>query len=184
VKIETTDIDGMLVIEPRRHGDHRGFFSETFRHDQLREHGVDLDWIQDNHAYSTLRGVIRGLHFQAPPFAQAKLLRVTRGAILDVAVDIRRGSTTFGRHVAVELSADNWRQLLVPAGFAHGYCTLTDESEVLYKVTAPYDPASEGGLLWNDPSLGIPWPIPASDAIMTDRDKAWPILAELQSPFF
>lgn len=172
--IERAEIPDVLVITPVKHGDHRGFFSETFKASVLEEAGVRHTWVQDNHSYSAARGVVRGLHFQAAPFEQAKLVRVTCGAILDVAVDIRTQSTTYGRHVAVELSAENWRQLYVPPGFAHGYCTLTEDTEVLYKVSAPYSPAHEGGLLWNDPDLAISWPIDAADAILTDRDRRWP----------
>jgi dTDP-4-dehydrorhamnose 3,5-epimerase len=181
--VRPTAIPDVLIIEPSKHGDHRGFFSETFRASALHERGIDLGWVQDNHSFSASRGVVRGLHFQRPPRAQAKLLRVIRGAILDVAVDLRKGSQTYGRHVAVELSADNWLQLLVPIGFAHGYCTLTDNVEVLYKVSADYAPAEEGGLLWNDPDLEIRWPVDAKDAILAKRDLDWPRLKDLSSPF-
>ena len=183
MQIETTDIDGPLVITPKKHGDARGFFSETFKAAALKEAGVDHDWVQDNHSFSTTRGVVRGLHFQTAPFEQAKLLRVTRGAIFDVAVDIRTGSPTYGKHVSVELSSDNWKQFYVPAGFAHGFCTLTDEVEVMYKVTAPYAPDHEGGLVWNDPALGISWPIDAQSATLSPRDLEWPTLDALDSPF-
>lgn len=181
--IESTAIPGVNVIRARKFGDARGFFSETFKQHALEEHGIAERWIQDNHSFSTARGVIRGLHFQAAPAAQAKLVRVTRGAVFDVAVDIRVGSPTHGRHVAVELSAEAWNQLYVPVGFAHGFCTLTDEAEVLYKVTAPYAPETEGGVLWNDPALGIDWPVDAASATVIARDAAWPSLADLQSPF-
>jgi dTDP-4-dehydrorhamnose 3,5-epimerase len=183
MQIERTSIPDVLILHPKKHGDHRGFFSETFRASALKDAGVDLDWIQDNHSFSASRGVVRGLHFQAPPHEQAKLLRVIRGAILDVAVDIRTTSPTFGRHVAVELSAENWTQLLVPAGFAHGFCTLTENCEVLYKVSGEYAPAAEGGLLWNDSDLGIDWPIAADAATLAARDKEWPRLRDLTSPF-
>lgn len=181
--IRRTQIADVLVITPKKHGDHRGFFSETFRADALRDAGVDVAWTQDNHSFSTTRGVVRGLHFQRPPMAQAKLLRVTSGAILDVAVDIRTGSPTYGRHVAVELSAENWSQLYVPVGFAHGFCTLTDETEVLYKVSAPYAPAEEGGVLWNDADLGIAWPIDGSQAVLSPRDTQWPRFKDFVTPF-
>ena len=153
---------------------------ETYQADRFRELGVAADFVQDNEAGSARAGTIRGLHFQKPPHAQAKLVRVLRGAIFDVAVDIRAGSPTFGQHVGAELSADNWRQLLVPAGFAHGFVTLTDNCAVLYKVTADYAPQSEGGLAWNDPALGIDWPLPASEIVTNARDGAWPTLAELE----
>jgi dTDP-4-dehydrorhamnose 3,5-epimerase len=180
MKITQTELPGVLLIEPTRHGDERGLFVETFKADELAKAGVAISFIQDNLARSSAAGVVRGLHFQKPPFAQDKLIRCCRGAILDVAVDIRPGSPTFGRSVAVELSAENWLQLLVPAGFAHGYCTLTPDTEVAYKVSGAYAPQSEGGLLWNDPALGIAWPIAAEQATLNARDKGWPTLAELQ----
>lgn len=180
---EATDIPDVFIIRPKRHRDERGFFSETFKSQTLAQWGVDLPWIQDNHSFSTRRGVVRGLHFQAPPFAQAKIIRVTRGAILDVAVDIRSGSATYGRHVAVELSAQNWAQLFVPVGFAHGFATLTDDTEVMYKVTAPYSPDHEGGVLWRDEALAIHWPMQLDEAIVNDRDSAWPGIETLKSPF-
>jgi len=183
MQIERTDIDGPLILRPKKHGDHRGFFSETFRASALREAGVDVDWVQDNHSFSAARGVVRGLHFQRAPKAQAKLLRVIRGAILDVAVDIRKSSPTYGKHVAVELSAENWTQLYVPVGFAHGFCTLTENAEVLYKVSAEYGPADEGGVLWNDPDLGIDWPIDPEEATLSPRDREWPLFKQLVSPF-
>jgi dTDP-4-dehydrorhamnose 3,5-epimerase len=183
MNLTPTAIPDVLIITPAKHGDHRGFFSETFKNHVLIEHGIDLPWNQDNHSYSSARGVVRGLHYQSAPQAQAKLLRVTRGAILDVAVDIRVGSPTYGQHVAVELSADNWQQLLVPVGFAHGFCTLTEETEVMYKVTGRYAPDCEGGLIWNDPALGIDWPITAGEATTSGRDNDWPTLAQLVSPF-
>ncbi len=181
--VETTAIAGVLIVTPDKFGDERGFFSETFRASALAAHGVTHAWAQDNHSVSGKRGVVRGLHFQAPPRAQAKLLRVVQGAILDVAVDIRTGSPTYGQHVAVELSADNWKQLYVPAGMAHGFCTLTDRAEVLYKTSDEYAPKTEGGLLWNDPALGIAWPVSAAAATVNARDAGWPVLAALQSPF-
>jgi dTDP-4-dehydrorhamnose 3,5-epimerase len=183
MQIERAEIADVLLIRPKKHGDQRGFFSETFRASALREHGVDVDWVQDNHSFSAARGVVRGLHFQRPPTAQAKLVRVIRGAILDVAVDIRKGSPTYRRHVAAELSADNWAQMYVPAGFAHGFCTLTPDCEVLYKVSADYAPADEGGVLWNDPDLGIAWPIEAGEATLSPRDREWPRFRDFVSPF-
>jgi dTDP-4-dehydrorhamnose 3,5-epimerase len=183
VEIEPTAIPDVLAIRPRKFEDARGFFSEVFRDDRLKAAGVDQPWVQDNHSFSSARGVVRGLHFQSPPFAQAKLVRVTRGAVLDVAVDLRRSSATFGKHVAVELSAEAWNQLYVPTGFAHGFCTLKDNTEVLYKVTAHYAPTHEGGLLWNDSDLGIDWPVAADDAQLTDRDRTWPRLRDLDASF-
>jgi dTDP-4-dehydrorhamnose 3,5-epimerase len=178
-----TGIPDVLIIRPKRFGDHRGFFSETFRASALREFGVDLPWVQDNHSFSAARGVVRGLHFQTEPFAQAKLLRVISGSILDVVVDLRDGSPYFGRHVAAELSAENWTQLFVPEGFAHGFCTLTENTTVLYKVTSNYAPANEGGLLWNDPDLGIPWPVDDAGATLALRDREWPRLRDIRTPF-
>ena len=179
----TTEIPDVKIIRPKKFGDHRGFFSEVFKNDVLKAHGVDVGWIQDDHSFLAARGVVRGLHFQTAPFAQAKLLRVTRGSILDVAVDIRRGSPTYGRHVAVELSADNWGQLYVPVGFAHGFCTLTDNTEVIYKVSAGYAPANEGGLMWNDPDIGIKRPIVDAETTLSGRDTTWPPFKGFDSPF-
>lgn len=183
MRIGLTAIEGVFTLEPKKHGDARGFFSEVFRADVLADRGVDLSWTQDNHAYSAAGGVVRGLHFQSPPHAQAKLIRVTRGSIYDVAVDIRQGSPTYGQHVAVELSDRNWMQLFVPAGFAHGYCTLEPHTEVLYKVSGQYSPEAEGGLRWDDPDIAIKWPLVASDAVVSPKDAAWPTFRDLLSPF-
>lgn len=184
VKITPMAIPEVLLITPARHGDERGWFSETFRQSALDEAGFSGGaFIQDNHARSSLRGVLRGLHFQKPPHAQDKLVRCVRGAIYDVAVDIREGSPTFGRWVGAELSADNGRQMLVPKGFAHAYCTLSDDCEVFYKVTAYYAPQAQGFLRWNDPALAVDWTLPA-DAITTNaRDAEAPLLAQLGAPF-
>lgn len=183
MEVHKTEIDGVFTITPHKHGDDRGFLSEVFKRDVLESHGVMNAWDQDNHSYSSERGVVRGLHFQSPPHAQAKLIRVVRGAIYDVAVDIRKSSSTYGRHVGRVLSASNWTQLYMPAGFAHGFCTLEESTEVLYKVSGRYDPKSEGGLLWSDPDLTIDWPIGLSGAIVNARDMAWPTLKHLTSPF-
>ena len=183
MRVSETAIPGVLVVEPKKHGDERGFFSETFKASALEAHGVSHGWRQDNHSFSGKKGVMRGLHFQSPPQAQAKLLRVTRGSILDVAVDIRRGSPTFGRHVAVELSEANWRQLYLPVGMAHGFCTLEVDTEVLYKTSEEYAPEAEGGLNWLAPELAIAWPVDAADATVNARDQAWPNLSSLSSPF-
>jgi dTDP-4-dehydrorhamnose 3,5-epimerase len=181
--IEKLILDGAFVITPRRFGDPRGFFSETFRASMMVEAGVAEPFVQDNHARSQARGTLRGMHFQAPPFGQGKLVRCTRGAILDAIVDLRRGSPTYGRSAAVELSEDNWSQLYVPVGFAHSYLTLQDDCEVLYKTTGYYAPEAEGGLLWSDPALGIDWRLPPDEIRTNARDAAWPRLAELNSPF-
>jgi dTDP-4-dehydrorhamnose 3,5-epimerase len=184
MKITPTAIPEVLLITPARHGDGRGWFSETFRQSALDEAGFSGGvFVQDNHVRSTRRGVVRGLHFQSPPHAQDKLLRCVSGAIFDVAVDIRRGSPTFGLWVGAELSADNARQMLVPKGFAHAYCTLTDACEVIYKVTDYYAPQAEGALRWNDPVLAIDWTLPAGDISTNDRDAAAPLLADLDTPF-
>ena len=183
MQVTPLDIPDVKLIEPVRHGDERGFFSETYSKQKFADAGIDVEFVQDNHAKSATPGTLRGLHFQGPPRAQAKLLRVVRGAVLDVAVDVRRGSPTYGRHVAVELSAANFRQVLVPAGFAHGYLTLEPDTEVLYKVDDFYAPDTEGGLAWNDPELGIAWPLPAEQVVLSERDRRWPALAAFESPF-
>ena len=170
----------VLLITPIKHGDDRGFFSETFSSKRLADAGFKKAFVQDNHSLSGKRGILRGLHFQRPPRAQDKLVRVSRGAVFDVAVDIRKGSPTFGQWVGAELSAENWRQMLVPAGFAHGFLTLTDAAEVLYKVTDDYAPETEGGLAWDDPAIGIDWPLPASEILTNARDGQWPTLSELE----
>lgn len=180
---DLSEIEGLLLLEPKKFGDERGFFSETYNRRQLAALGFDAEFVQDNQSLSVEVGVVRGLHFQSPPQAQAKLVRVVRGAILDVAVDLRRGSPTYGDHVAVELSAANWRQLLVPAGFAHGFATLVPETEIVYKVTGYYAPDHDHGLLWNDPALGIDWPVAAEAAILSAKDRIQPRLAEIDSPF-
>jgi dTDP-4-dehydrorhamnose 3,5-epimerase len=180
--IQNLELPGLVLLTPKRFRDDRGFFSETYSRDRLAQLGYDVDFIQDNHSRSSLH-VVRGLHFQAPPYAQDKLIRVIRGRIFDVVVDLRLGSPTYGRQEAVELSAENWQQLLVPAGFAHGFCTLEPDTEILYKVSARYAPECEGGLLWCDPALGIDWPVSPEAAIVSDRDRALPALAAFRSPF-
>jgi len=179
MRVSETSITGVLALEPERHGDRRGFLSETWNRAGLARHGIAADFVQENHSLSRERFTLRGLHFQLPPHAQAKLVRVLRGAVMDVAVDLRHGSPSFGRHVAVVLSAAAWNQLYVPAGFAHGFCTLEPDSEVLYKVTAYYAPEAERGLHFADPALGIPWPMAAGEAVVNARDDAWPRLGEL-----
>nr|WP_243373233.1 dTDP-4-dehydrorhamnose 3,5-epimerase [Microvirga solisilvae] len=181
--IQQTEIPDVKIVTPRRIGDDRGFFSEVYNRRTFAEAGLDLEFVQDNHSLSREAGTIRGLHFQSPPFAQCKLVRVTRGRILDVAVDLRRSSPTFGRHVAVELSASNWRQLLVPIGFAHGFCSLEPDTEVLYKVTSYYSAAHDHGVAVDDPALGIEWPVPISEAILSEKDRKLPRLAELSTYF-
>jgi dTDP-4-dehydrorhamnose 3,5-epimerase len=183
MQIEPSAIADVLLIKPIKRHDERGFFSETSRRDVLAAAGMTEEFIQDNHVYSERAGVLRGLHFQTPPHAQGKLVRCTRGAILDVAVDIRKGSPTFGHHVAAELSAENWQQLWIPAGFAHGYVTLESHSEVIYKVTDYWFSACERGIAWNDPDLAIQWGISSAEAIVSDKDRTNPRLSELESFF-
>jgi dTDP-4-dehydrorhamnose 3,5-epimerase len=178
VQVETTAIPAVRIVTPKRHGDSRGFFSEVYNKSAFDAAGLDFVFVQDNHSLSGAVGTLRGLHFQVPPFAQAKLIRVARGRILDVAVDIRRASPTFGRHVAVELSAENWRQLIVPAGFAHGFVTLEPHSEVLYKTSALYSPDHDRGIAWDDPDIGIAWPLPPEGATLSDKDRRWPRLKD------
>lgn len=179
LSVEDTAIPAVKIVTPKKLGDHRGFFSETWSRKAFTYAGLDLDFVQDNQSLSGPVGTLRGLHFQSAPFAQDKLVRVTRGRILDVAVDIRASSPTFGKHVAVELSAENWKQLLVPVGFAHGFVTLEPDTEVLYKVTAPYAPENDHGLAFDDPALGIDWRLPLSGLTLSDKDRKHPRLAEM-----
>ena len=183
MQIERLNIPDVLLVTPKKHVDQRGFFSEIFRADIFAGAGVHAFLVQDNHVRSMQKGVLRGLHFQAPPHAQGKLIRCTRGAILDVAVDIRVGSPSYGRHVAVELSAANWLQLWVPPGFAHGYITLVDDCEVIYRVTDYYAPECDMGIAWDDPALGIDWRLSASEVILSDRDRRHPRLADAAPTF-
>lgn len=179
VEFQRFDIDGLVLITPRKIADARGFFSETYRADLLAAAGVPTSFVQENHARSAAKGVLRGLHFQLPPHAQGKLVRVTRGKILDVCVDIRDRSPTFGRHIAVELSAENWRQLWVPVGFAHGYLTLEDDTEVMYKTTDYYAPQADRGIAWDDPSLGIDWGVSPDAVTLSEKDRRQPRFADL-----
>lgn len=176
-------VPDVLEITPRRYGDDRGWFMETFSAARFADHGIDHGWVQDNQSMSATRGTVRGLHFQRPPAAQAKLVRVVRGAIFDVAVDLRTGSTDFGRWVGVELTADRGNQLYVPIGFAHGFITLTDQCEVAYKVSAPYAPDQEGAVHWLDPTIGIDWPDVGVPANLSEKDQAALPLTALASPF-
>ena len=183
MRFEPTSISGVLLIHPDRKGDNRGWFSETYRADLLNEAGVEIEFCQDNMAYSAPAGVVRGLHWQEPPNAQDKLIQVLDGAILDVVVDIRAGSPSFGRHVSVELTAESGVQLLAPRGVAHGYCTLRPNTRVLYKVSSVYTPDSERGLRWDDPALGIQWPVSIQEATLSERDKHWPDFELLETAF-
>jgi dTDP-4-dehydrorhamnose 3,5-epimerase len=181
--IEPAAIPDVRLIMPKRHGDHRGFLSEVYSRRALAAAGIDIDFVQDNHTMSAAAGTVRGFHFQLPPMAQAKLVRVTRGAIYDVAVDLRRQSPTFGRHVGVIVSAEAWNQVFVPVGFAHGFCTLAPDTEVIYRLSNDYAPAHERALLWNDEALRIDWPVAGDAAILSDRDRRNPRLAELTDLF-
>ena len=179
IEVRPTAIAEVKLLTPARHNDQRGFLAEIFRHDELAAAGLAFEVMQENQLMSIRPGTVRGLHFQTPPCAQAKLVRVVRGRIFDVAVDLRRSSSTFGRHVAVELSAENRQQLFIPEGFAHGLCSLEPDTEVVYKANARYSPEFARGLLWNDPDLGIKWPIDATAACLSDADRAYPRLREL-----
>ena len=179
MRILKTEIPSVLIIQPKRFDDDRGFFSETYNKAVFREHGIELEFVQDNHSLSRPAGVVRGLHFQEPPFAQAKLIRVVRGAVFDVAIDLRRNSPTFGHHVSRVISAANWDQILIPIGFAHGFCTLEPDTEVTYKITDVYAPDHERGILWTDPDIGIDWPIEAVGAILSDKDRTLPKLRDI-----
>lgn len=181
--VERTSISDVKLLRTRRYSDERGFFSETFSRRALEDAGIDGDFLQDNHSFSGPCHVVRGLHFQIPPFAQNKLVRVVRGAILDVAVDLRHLSPTYGRHVTQLIRAEDWAQLFIPTGFAHGFCTLQPKTEVLYKVSAYYSPAHERGIRWDDPKLGIAWPVVSGDAVLSDKDRRLPTLAELPVHF-
>jgi len=183
MRVEETAIPAVRIVTSKKLGDARGFFSEVYNKEDWSAAGLDFEFVQDNHSFSAAIGTLRGLHFQALPLAQAKLVRVARGRILDVAVDIRRSSPTFGRHVAIELSVENWRQLLIPIGFAHGYLTLEPDAEVLYKTTATYSAAHDRGLAWDDPDLGIEWPLPKGGPVLSDKDRRWPRLKEAKELF-
>jgi dTDP-4-dehydrorhamnose 3,5-epimerase len=177
--VQDSAISSVKLLTPLRHGDARGFFSEVYSRRSYRAAGIETEFVQDNYSRSRDRGVVRGLHFQIPPHAQHKLIWVTRGAIFDVAVDLRHGSPSYGRHVAAVLSADNWNQILIPVGFAHGFCTLEPDTDVVYKVSDYYSAAHDRGLAWDDPALGIEWPVEAGQAILSPRDRQHPGFAEL-----
>lgn len=177
------EIDGVVEFRPTYHRDDRGWFSETYKASALAAAGIVAEFVQDNRACSRASGTVRGLHFQLPPFAQAKLVGVTRGAILDVAVDLRRASPSFGRHVAVRLDAEEGNQLFIPEGFGHGYCTLEQDTEVFYKVTAPYAPAQDRGIFWADETLGVAWPVARDAALVSEKDARAPRLADAAELF-
>jgi len=178
MEVKTTAIEGVLIIEPTVFGDERGYFFESFNEREFRRKtGLDVKFIQDNESKSRY-GVLRGLHFQKAPFEQAKLVRVVKGRVFDVAVDIRKGSPTFGKYTAVELTGDNHRQCFIPRGFAHGFCVLSDEAVFQYKCDEFYHPEAEDAIAWDDPDIAIQWPIPASDIILSDKDKNHPRLRD------
>jgi len=178
--VRRLELDGLLEIIPRKFGDDRGFFSETYNAKSFAEAGIDLQFVQDNHSFSAAKGVVRGLHYQLPTRAQDKLVRVIRGAILDVAVDIRKSSPTFGKWVALEVSAEKWNQILVPKGFAHGFMTLVENTEVIYKVTDYYSPEHDRSIRFDDPAIGIEWPLPSSGVQLSDKDQKAPLFADAE----
>lgn len=183
MNIANVSLSEVKITNLKKHEDSRGFLSEVYTRRAFEAEGDEIDFVQDNHSFSAKKGTVRGLHFQTPPVAQHKLVRVVRGSVFDVVVDLRRSSFSYGRHVSVVLSAAAWNQVLVPIGFAHGFMTLEEDTEVVYKVSDYYSPDHDRGLLWNDPALGIQWPAPAKEALLSERDRAQPRLAELESPF-
>lgn len=183
IDVKYLPIPEIKVLQIKKHGDSRGFFSETYNRQAFAEVGIAVDFVQDNHVLSGPKGTVRGLHFQTPPFDQAKLIRVCRGAIFDVAVDLRVGSPTYGKHETAIISADAWNQIFIPSGFAHGLATLEPNTEVIYKVSNFYAPKNDMGVLWNDPDLGIEWPIKPDEALLSAKDKVQPRFADLP-PYF
>lgn len=180
---ENLELDGLKLITPKKFSDGRGFFCETYNAQTWQNAGLNYNFIQDNHSLSRDVGTVRGLHFQSAPFAQDKLVRVLRGRILDIAVDLRSSSQTFKKYVAIELSVENWNQLFIPVGFAHGFITLEPDTEVLYKVTNFYSPSHDLGVAWDDPELNIDWPIERNKAILSDKDQELPFLSQIESFF-
>jgi dTDP-4-dehydrorhamnose 3,5-epimerase len=178
-----TKIPGVLILRPEKHPDDRGYFIESFNERQLHVIGIKSSFVQDNQSFSLARGTVRGLHFQLPPFSQAKIVRVVRGSIFDVAVDLRVGAPTFGSWIGQRLSAEGGEQLYIPRGLAHGFCTLEPRTEVLYKVDSYYSKEHESGLIWNDTTLAIEWPIASTEAVLSDKDRQLPPFANFESPF-
>ena len=181
MKCKKTKLEGVLVLEPLRLGDNRGFFSESWNKRRILDHGVDIDFVQDNHSLSAQVGTVRGLHFQSPPHAQDKLVRCGRGRLFDVAVDIRKGSPTYGQWVGEELSFENGKQLLVPIGFLHGFMTLEPDTEIIYKCSDYYAPECDGAVRWD--SCGIDWPLDVATPVLSEKDKVAPLLVDFDSPF-
>lgn len=183
VELRSLELNDVLEIKPVRHGDERGFFSEVYNSQTMIDLGIDIEFVQDNHSYSRDVGVLRGLHFQSPPFAQDKLVRVVRGRIFDVAVDIRQGSATFGKWVGLEVSAQTWNQILVPKGFAHGFVTLEPDTEVLYKVSSRYSREHDRGIRFDDADIGIIWPLHKANLTLSSKDREAPLLKEIDTGF-
>ncbi|WP_299868676.1 dTDP-4-dehydrorhamnose 3,5-epimerase [uncultured Roseobacter sp.] len=183
MQIEKTKLSGVYILTPKRFGDARGFFSESWSKRQMAEAGLDYDWVQDNHSLSMQVGTVRGLHFQSPPHAQDKLVRCGRGALFDVVVDIRRGSPTYGQWVGAELSFENGRQILVPAGFLHGFATRAPETEIIYKCSDYYAPECDGAVRFDCPTIGVDWGLGDLEPVLSEKDAAAPGLADFDSPF-
>jgi dTDP-4-dehydrorhamnose 3,5-epimerase len=178
MNVERLAISDVVLITPKKFGDQRGFFSEIYNTRSFAEHGIDMEFVQDNHSLSVPKGTLRGIHFQRPPYAQDKLVRCTRGSVLDVAVDLRRSSPTFGKYVSAVLSAENWQQLLVPIGFGHAFLTLEANSEVQYKVSNYYSRECDAGIRWSDPDIAVDWGVSEDEVILSDKDKVLPYLSE------
>jgi dTDP-4-dehydrorhamnose 3,5-epimerase len=181
MKFTKTGIEGLWIVSPVVHGDGRGFFLESFSAREFESQGIAAHFVQDNHSRSTQAGVLRGMHFQRPPFAQSKFVRVTRGSVYDVVVDLRKGSATYGQWRGFTLSDENKEMLFIPKGLAHGYCTLSAESDFFYKVDAFYSPQHDAGIRFDDPAIGIQWPVP--DPVLSEKDKKLPFLSDIESPF-
>jgi dTDP-4-dehydrorhamnose 3,5-epimerase len=183
MQIRRLALEGVIEVIPHKFGDARGFFSETYSRKSFADAGIDIEWVQDNQSFSAEKSVLRGLHFQVAPFAQDKLVRILHGSIFDVVVDLRSGSPTYGKWLSCVLSSDAWNQLLVPKGFAHGFVTLEPNVEVLYKVSAPYSPSCDRAIRWNDPAIGIEWPLEGREPVLSAKDAAAPFLADIAEQF-